>query len=81
MPSTTVSWLRDTAERAAKTFLQAYLAFWLVTTQTTNTDTAMFDALFTVDNLKAGVVGVALSLASSLGSRAVKSKATASLVQ
>jgi len=48
------------AERAVRTFLQGYFAFWVVT------DTS-YDNLFTVDNFKAGVVAMAASIAMSLG--------------
>lgn len=62
------TFIKDIAERASKTFLQFYLGFWLLTNGLLNTDAAtpspdMFDTLFTSDNLKAGVVGLALSLA------------------
>lgn len=53
-------WLADSAERAARTFLQAYFAVWI-------TAGGGFDYLFTADNLKGGVVGVALSVAMSVG--------------
>jgi hypothetical protein len=58
--SMNIQFIKETAERAGRTFLQAYLAFWLVV----GSD---FDSLFTLDNLKAGVVAVALSVAMSLG--------------
>lgn len=51
---------KEAAERAVRTFVQAYLSVWLVTG-------ADFDGLTNFDNLKAGVVAVALSVAMSLG--------------
>lgn len=55
-----VGFIKDTVERAARTFLQAYLSFWMVSG-------ADFDGLTNADNLKAGVVAVALSIAMSMG--------------
>lgn len=62
--------LSDTAERASKTFAQFYLGYWLFLNPDNSLGNApqMFDTLFTGDNLKAGVVGLALSLATSVGS-------------
>lgn len=60
MNAKTRRWALDTAERCIKTFLEAYFAVWFAMG-------ADFDHLFTVDNLKGGVVGVALSLAMSVG--------------
>jgi hypothetical protein len=51
---------KEAAERAARTFVQAYLSIWLVTG-------ADFDGLTNPDNLKAGVVAVAMSVAMSMG--------------
>lgn len=56
--------IKEVAERAGRTFLQAYLSIWLVAGAT-------FDELVDVDNLKAGVVAVALSIAMSLGLKKV----------
>ncbi len=63
-----------TAERMAKTFVQFYLGYWFLTLGLLNTAAAVagpgaFDTLFTVDNVKAGVVGLALSLATSIGTK------------
>lgn len=55
-----ITFVKDTVERAARTFVQAYLSVWLVTG-------ADFDGLTDADNLKAGVVAVALSVAMSMG--------------
>lgn len=56
---------KDLAERAVKTFGQFYLGSWLFLSG----DSADFDHLFTTTNVKAGVVGLALSAATSLGSK------------
>jgi hypothetical protein len=69
-----IKFAKDVAERAARTFLQAYLSIWLV-------NGGGYDELFTSDNLKAGVVGVALSVAMSLGLKKVgPNKSSASSV-
>lgn len=75
MTNRTRKFLLDVAERAAKVFVYAYLACWVGTGGT------QFDTLFTEDNLEAGVVGLALSLAVSLGiARHVGAENTASLL-
>jgi hypothetical protein len=51
--------IKDIAERAVKTFVQAYLAAWVVA----GSD---FDALTDVANVKIGVVAVAASIAMSM---------------
>jgi hypothetical protein len=69
------AFLVRTAERAAKTFLQAYLMFWMLQAGLGDTTAEhpgdAFDLLFTWDNVKAGVVALALSVASSLISKPV----------
>jgi hypothetical protein len=55
-----ISFVKDTAERAVKTFFQGYLGVWLATG-------ADFEGLVSTDNLKVGVVAVALSIAMSMG--------------
>ncbi len=50
--------IAEVVERAVKTFIQAYLAVWVA-------GGPEYDTLFTTFNLQAGVVGVALSLATS----------------
>ena len=60
----TTSFVRETVERAARTFLQGYLGAWLATG-------ADFDGLISTDNLKVGVVAVALSVAMSMGLKKV----------
>lgn len=62
----TVAFIKDTAERAVRTFFQGYLGSWLATG-------ADFDGLVKTDNLKVGVVAVALSIAMSLGLKKVGS--------
>lgn len=56
----TPSFIKDTVERSARTFVQAYLSIWLI-------NGADFDGLIDADNWKAGVVAVALSVAMSMG--------------
>lgn len=79
--------VKDATERLAKTFVQFYLGFWLLTvglldTSAVSSGTAdAFDTLFTTDNLKAGVVGVALSLVTSFASKPFGNKEDASLVK
>jgi hypothetical protein len=55
---------KDTAERAVRTFLQAYLASWVATG-------ADYDGLLDSANLKIGVTAVALSVAMSMGLKKV----------
>lgn len=54
-----------TAERMGKTFLQFYLGNWMYFSH----QAVEYATLFTWDNAKAGVVGIALSLATSLGTK------------
>jgi len=62
------TWWLSMADRLVKTFVGGYLTFWLLTaglgdtTASTNPSSA-FDTLFTWNNVKAGVVAVALSFA------------------
>lgn len=58
------SFMKDAVERAVRTFLQAYLGVWIATG-------ADFDGLVDTDNLKVGVVAVALSVAMSMGLKKV----------
>lgn len=77
--------IKDVAERAGKTFLQFYLGTWMLTSGFLDTKidqhSASFDLLFTVTNLKAGVVGVALSVATSIGTKQIGDKNSASLIE
>jgi hypothetical protein len=56
--------IKDTVERAARTFLQGYLGSWLATG-------ADADGLWASSNLKVGLVAVGLSVAMSLGLKKV----------
>jgi len=68
------TFIKDTAERAARTFLQGYLGAWLATG-------ADFDGLIDSSNLKIGAVAVALSVAMSMGLKKVgKNKESASIL-
>jgi hypothetical protein len=64
-------WLLSTGERAAKSFVQGYLAFWTLsaglgnTPAETSSNAGAFDLLFTLNNLKAGVVMAVLSTGTS----------------
>ncbi|MFM9028071.1 MAG: holin [Bacteroidota bacterium] len=60
------AFIKDTVERAARTFLQGYLGAWLATG-------ADFDGLIATDNLKIGATAVALSVAMSMGLKKVGS--------
>lgn len=55
-----ISFIKEAAERAVRTFVQAYLSVWVVSG-------ADFEGLTNADNLKAGAVAVALSVAMSMG--------------
>lgn len=66
-------WALDTAERAGKTFVQAYLAVWVVAG-------ADFDHLFTRDNAEGGVVGLALAVAAAVGAKQIGANDSASLL-
>jgi hypothetical protein len=68
------NFLKDTTERAVRTFLQAYFGAWIATG-------ADFDGLANQDNLKVGAVAVALSIAMALGLKKVgPNKDSASVV-
>lgn len=68
------TFVKDTFERAARTFLQGYLGAWIATG-------ADFDGLVASDNLKIGVTAVALSIAMSMGLKKVgKNKESASVL-
>lgn len=70
----TTSFLKDTVERAARTFIQAYLGAWVATG-------ADFDALVDINNLKIGTTAVALSIAMAMGLKKVgPNKESASVV-
>jgi hypothetical protein len=70
----TSNFLKDIVERAARTFVQAYLGAWVATG-------ANPDALANMDNLKIGVTAVALSIAMAMGLKKVgPNKDSASVV-
>lgn len=59
-----VTFIKDTAERVVKTFVQAYLGAWLATG-------ANFDGLTDTANLKIGVVAAAVSIAMAMGLKGI----------
>mgnify|MGYP006273679753 CR=1 FL=1 len=61
-----INFVKDTAERAVRTFLQAYLGAWIATG-------ADFDGLVESSNVKIGVTAVALSIAMAMGLKKVGS--------
>ncbi len=67
-------WALDTAERAAMTFAQAYLAVWVAV------GGATYNTLFTVNNVQAGVVGLALAVAVAVGAKQIGASDSASLL-
>jgi hypothetical protein len=69
----TKRWLADSAERAGRTAVQSYLAVWVA-------GTPDFDHLFTRSNLEGAVVGLALSLAMSVGAKKRGADDSASLL-
>lgn len=78
--------LLRTLERAAKTFGQFYLGSWVLAAGLLDTNfdvpnSSAYDLLFTLDNAKAGVVGLALSVFTSLGSSKVGKEDDPSLVE
>jgi hypothetical protein len=71
-------WLFSTGARLAKTFVQGYLAFFLMASGLGNggvdnaaVNTGAFDLLFTMNNVKAGAVAAVLSFLSSVASTPV----------
>lgn len=78
-------WMRDTAERAARTFVQGYTAFWLVSVGASTSDAPnpdYFDTLFDVDNAKAGAVALVFSIITSWVAKPVSATVSpASLVK
>jgi hypothetical protein len=79
-------WWLSTLERAAKTFVQAYITFWMLAaglgnTPTTQPNADAFNTMFTMNNLKAAVVATVLSFVTSAASTPVgPDKAAPSLV-
>jgi hypothetical protein len=71
-------WLSSTVERFTKTFVQGYLAFFLMASglgsggvDNVGVNTGAFDLLFTMNNVKAGAVAAVLSFLSSVASTPV----------
>ena len=58
------AFIKDTVERAVRTFFQGYLGSWIATG-------ADFDGLIDTGNLKVGVVAVAASIAMAMGLKKV----------
>lgn len=68
---TSKTWWLSTGERFVKTFLQGYIAFWLLTTGLGGTPAEVvgadaFQTLFTMDNVKAGIAAAFLSFVTSI---------------
>lgn len=70
-----MTWLKDTAERVAVTFVQAWLAGWLILTD------KGFDNLFTEDSLLIGVVAAVGALLKALAARQTGDSDSASLIE
>ena len=68
-----ISWSRDAAERALKTFAQGVLASGLIM------EGASFDAVLSVEPWSIGATAAVLSILASLASKQVGSPATARL--
>lgn len=68
--------LADLLERAGRSFVQGFLGLWLANPS----EPVEFDTLFTVDNLKAGVVMATLSVGMALLGKGVGSPDTASVL-
>jgi hypothetical protein len=69
-------WLLSTGERLIKTFLQGYLAFFMLASGLGNTpatvgSAGVFNLLFTMDNVKAGAAAAVLSFLTSVASTPV----------
>lgn len=73
MSAKTKRWLADALERAGRTAAQAYLAVWIA-------NGASYETLFTRTNLEGAVVGLALSLAVSVGAKQAGADDSASLL-
>jgi hypothetical protein len=70
----TTNFLKDTVERAGRTFIQAYLGAWVAMG-------ANPDALANMDNFKIAASAVALSIAMAMGLKKVgPNKGSASVV-
>lgn len=67
-----VNYWRDVAERGVRVFVYSYLATWVGAG-------TKFDVLFTRNNVEAGVIGLALSVAVSVGVKNIGDKDSASI--
>lgn len=81
-----INFVKRLAERAAKTFGEFYLGSWVLAAGLLDTNfdvpnASAYDLLFTTDNAKAGVVGLALSVFTSLGSSRIGKEDDPSLVE
>lgn len=77
--------LLDIAERAGRTFLQFYFGAWMLAAGLLDTNfdipnASAYDLLFTMTNLKAGIVGLALTVAMGLGTAKIHNTDTASVI-
>lgn len=66
MTSNSQAWIKETVDRTVKSFVQGFLGSWLVSGRS-------FDTLLTIDNVKAGALMLALSLAIAVGLKPVGS--------
>lgn len=71
----TREWLRQTAERAVRTFLQAWLGAWLVIESVT------LEQLFDTDIVTVGVVAAVGSVLCSLGAKRIGDADSASFIE
>lgn len=70
-----MTWVKDTAERVLVTFLEAWLAGWLVLTE------KGLDTLFTEESLLVGLVAAVAALVKALAARQTGDSESASLVE
>lgn len=74
MKRATRSWLYETADRVAKSFVQGYVTSWLVFKG------PQYDTMLTTTNLKAGAAMAGLCLATALGFKQIGSDHSTSQV-
>lgn len=67
-------YLADLVERTVRTFVQAYLGYWVTL------GGAAYDTLFTINNLKVAVAAAAMSVATALLSKGVGNPTSASVL-
>lgn len=68
--------LADLGERAARSFIQGFLGLWLANPS----EPVEFDTLFTLSNLKAGIVMAVLSIGMAVAGKGVGNPDTASVL-